>query len=127
MPGNNSPNETHKPISIPTGDGESVSISCRPVYKDQLTQEAEERGIPRARLVKMYLQAGRMFYDLHHPTEGEVKSTHDGGADTIHSMIPKGEENAISIEELLDKIEDDILDIIGQDDEIKRDGWEVYR
>jgi hypothetical protein len=49
-------------------------------------------------------------------------------AKTIREMVPEGKENAVDVRnELPEMIENELLDIVDQDPEIKRSGWEVYR
>lgn len=48
--------------------------------------------------------------------------------ETIRDFIPEGKDNAVDIrDELLDRIEDEILNICREDPEINIDNWEAYR
>jgi hypothetical protein len=48
--------------------------------------------------------------------------------ETIRDFIPEGEDDAVDIrDELLDKIEDEILNICREDPKIKIDNWEAYK
>ena len=58
----------------------------------------------------------------------ETPDQQDSSAVTIRELIPEGEENAVDIrDELLEKIDDQLLEIVNSDPEITLDGWEVYR
>jgi len=90
----------------------------------------EEYGFPsRSAFLRCMVELG-----IQNLTKDYLQDEHDTQeaegveAKTIREMVPQGEENAVDVRNKLpEMIENELLDIVDQDPEIKRSGWEVYR
>jgi hypothetical protein len=63
-------------------------------------------------------------------TESQQEEPQEGyQPPTIRELIPKGEENSLDMSDELweEKLRDEIMDIVSEDPELNRDGFEVYR
>lgn len=68
---------------------------------------------------------------MHAFVEHDPRNQHQDSPDnvvTIRDYIPEGKENAVDVrEELIKEIENDLLNIVNNDPEVKLEGWKVYR
>jgi len=87
----------------------------------------------RAAAIRSLVILGMREYTLGDPrrTNDEPIKNKNGeySPTTIRELIHEGKENSLSLKEdgLIDKINNQLLDIIDEDPKIKREGWEVYR
>jgi hypothetical protein len=104
-----------------------VRFYTRKFHREELDQIAEELGTgSRSEALRWLIQIGRRSIVQNDPRNQE--GTTDSEATTIRDLVPEGEDNAVDIRgELLDIIDEQLLEIIEDDPEIKRDGWEVYK
>lgn len=104
-------------------------MNVPPYIKEEIKEEADQRGLTQAQLCRMLIQMGLKFEEIYHPTEGDTQAVSRESHDLspFVQLIPKGEENAIHIDEYVEKIEENIFDIINETDQITQDNWEVYR
>jgi hypothetical protein len=116
-------------VSITDSEGEKFVMNVPPYIKEEIEDEAERKGMSQSGLCRLYIQMGKRFNQLYHPLEGEreIGDERSNGTAPLLDEVPRGKSNSIRIEELVERIEEDILDIIEASDELKRDGWEVYR
>lgn len=121
---NDSDNES---ISFLDAEGNHITTTTSKVLKQELTEEAEDMGTNRSALIRRYIIAGRRLSQIYDPREAENITDTENKDDPIRNLVPKGKNNAISIEELGEKVKNDIIDIVENDDQINRDGWEVYK
>lgn len=121
---NDSDNES---ISFLDAEGNHITTTTSKVLKQELTEEAEDMGTNRSALIRRYIIAGRRLSQIYDPREAENITDTENKDDPIRNLVPKGKNNAISIEELGEKVKNDIIDIVENDDQITRDGWEVYK
>jgi len=100
--------------------------------RERYNKLAEEYGFPsRAAFLRHMVQLGMNTLVEQDPTNKQSSTTTAQNDDpvTIRELIPEGEENAVDItsefwEEIL---RDEILDIVEQDPEIKRNGFYAYK
>jgi len=105
-------------------------VSFRTTRRDELDELEEEYGFPsRSAFLRCMVQLGiENLTKEYVQEEEENQNVNSSDAKTIREMIPEGEENAVDVRnELPEMIENDLLDIVDQDPEINRSGWEVYR
>jgi hypothetical protein len=121
---NDSDNES---INFLDAEGNHITTTTSKVLKQELTEEAEDMGTNRSALIRRYIIAGRRLSQIYDPREAENVTDTESKDDPIRNLVPKGKNNAISIEELGEKVKNDIIDIVENDDQINRDGWEVYK
>jgi hypothetical protein len=111
-------------------EGTDIHITTSAVLKEELEKEAEEHGISTSALIRKYIIAGRRLSQLYDPRERGSRQK-DSSSETrlnhVRQRVPEGEENAISLDKLGKQLQEDIIDIVEEDDEIKRDGWEIHR
>jgi len=110
-----------------TDSGGTVTNRFADVHKEELTQAAKDLGFSsRAQAIRHWVEIGRKATIETDPRQNEVNT--DTDAKTIREMVPKGKENAVDMrDELIEIIEHEILEIVTDDDKIKKDGWKVYR
>jgi hypothetical protein len=111
-------------------EGNDIHITTSAALKEELEKEAEEHGISTSALIRKYIIAGRRLSQLYDPRERGLEQENTSSKNQLNHIrqrVPEGEENAISLDELGKQLQDDIIDIVEQDEEIKRDGWEIYR
>lgn len=110
-----------------TESGETVTNRFADVHKEELTQAAKDLGFSsRAQAIRHWIEIGRKATIETDPRQNQTNP--DTDAKTIRELVPKGEENAVDMrDELIEIIEEQILDVVTNDDKIKKSGWKVYR
>jgi len=113
-------------IGYESGQGD-VYITSTELQLNELDEAAERYDFAsRSEAARFFLNLGMRSFVANDP-RNQSRSEEDDAV-TIRELIPEGKENAISIRDELPKlIDDNILDIVDNDPEIKREGWEVYR
>lgn len=122
--------ERHRLVFRTNPDDPNSQVSFRTTRRDELDEVYEEYGFPsRSAFLRCMVELG--IQNLTKDYLQDKKGTQDTGeseAKTIREMVPEGEENAVDVRSKLpEMIENELLDIVDQDPEIKRTGWEVYR
>lgn len=122
--------ERHRMVFRMNPDDPDSQVSFRTTRRDELDEIYKEYGFPsRSAFLRCMVELG--IQDLtkeYFQDEDDAQESGDSEAKTIREMVPKGKENAVDVRnELPEMIENDLLDIVDQDPEIKRSGWEVYR
>lgn len=124
---NDSDNET---IQFKDSEGNNIYTTTSAVLKEELEEEAEKHGVSTSALVRKYIIAGMRLSQLYDPRDREAEQK-DSSSKTrlghIRQRVPEGEENAISLDKLGKRLQTDIIDIVEEDDKIKREGWNIYR
>jgi hypothetical protein len=116
------------------GDGGlDKSINFDMVNKEEFHEKMDSYGFStKARAARYFINIGMRSIVENDP---RIESSRSSQAErdnyspkTIRDFIPEGEENAVDIrDELLEKIEDEILNICREDPEINIDNWEVHK
>ena len=111
-----------------TSDGEKLRFSTTNIHKEKIDETAEELGInSRSEAIRLFIEVGRKQILQNNP-KNTTSPVGTDEATTIREMIPEGKENAVDIrDELPEIIDDELIQIVEEDSEINRDGWEVYR
>ena len=122
--------ERHRLVFRMNPDDPDSTVSFRTTRRDEMDEVYEEYGFPsRSAFLRCMVELG--IQNLTKDYLQDESDTQDSGgieAKTIREMVPEGEENAVDVRnELPEMIENELLDIVDQDPEIKRSGWEVYR
>lgn len=98
--------------------------------KEELDSLAEEYGFPtRSAFLRCMVRMGMNSLVENEPVEANREYKTQRNSVTIRELVPKGEENAVDMTgEFWDEIlRDQMLDIVEQDPEIKRNGYEIHR
>lgn len=113
-------------IGYESGQGD-ISITSTELQLNELDDAAQKYDFAsRSEAARYFMNLGMRSFVANDP-RNQSRSENDNAV-TIRELIPEGKENAISIrDELSELIDDNILDIVDNDPEINRDGWEVYR
>ena len=122
--------ERHRLVFRLNPNDPDSQVSFRTTRRDELTEIYEEYGFPsRSAFLRCMVQLGiENLTKDYVQKEEKTQNVENSEAKTIREMIPEGEENAVDVRNELPKmIENDLLDIVDQDPEINRSGWEVYR
>jgi len=112
-------------------DAEEKTVPVRlytdEIHKEELDSYAEDLGTAsRAQALRLLVEIGRRSIVQNDPRN--QPGSGEGSATTIRELVPKGEENSVDLRsELMEIIDKQILEIIEDDPEINREGWEVYR
>ena len=118
----------------PDPDKRNLQASVGELQLSEIDELKEEYNFSsRSETIRCLIQIGLNSIVENDPRNvGTVRDPSD--AATVRDFVPRGKNEAIPLIEgdgetqgLVEKIEDDILDIIDEDEEIKRDGWKVYR
>jgi DNA-binding MarR family transcriptional regulator len=111
-------------IQFDTRGDKNFLFSTAEHHKEELTEAAEELGMARSAAIRHWIEIGRRSMIENDPrNKPEQKSE----SNPIRDLIPKGEDNAVDIrDELPQLIEDALIDIVDEDEEITRDGFDVY-
>jgi hypothetical protein len=89
--------------------------------------------VSKAQAARYFINIGMKSIVENDPRNVENNRPSRSGQDnyspeTIRDFIPEGKDNAVDIrDELLDRIEDEILNICREDPAINIDNWEAYR
>lgn len=124
---NNNDNES---LHFKDADGNHIHTSTSGQLREELEKDAEERGVTLSAIVRKYIIAGRRLSQIYDPREQEEERKENSsraGLNPVRKRVPEGKENAISLDELSTHLQNDVIDIVEEDDEIKRDGWEIYK
>jgi hypothetical protein len=93
-------------------------------------REAERRGMNRSEIIRVYAAAGRKMLDEYEP-ESSIDQTHSPLRDAIVEHVPVGEDEASSIDEITEKvinqIEDEVWDVLIEEESISRSGNRFYQ
>ncbi len=113
-------------IGYESGQGD-IYITSTELQLNELDDAAQKYDFAsRSEAARYFMNLGMRSFVANDP-RNQSRSESDNAV-TIRELIPEGKENAISIrDELSELIDDNILDIVDNDPEINRDGWEVYR
>ena len=100
--------------------------------KEVFNKLKEQYGFAKdAQAARTFLKLGMMSIVDNDPRHSMPSEADDKGADpvTIRELIPEGEENAVDItdEFWAELLRERMLDIVEDDPEIHRKGFEVYR
>lgn len=100
--------------------------------KEMFNELKEQYGFAKdAQAARTFLKLGMMSIVDNDPRHSMSSEADDKGVDpvTIRELIPEGEENAVDItdEFWADLLRERMLDIVEDDPEIHRNGYEVYR
>jgi hypothetical protein len=118
----------------PEKEGQSLAVTVSDPQLEEIEQRKEDLNFSsRSEALRYFIQIGMNSIVENDPrNRGSVDS--NVIAPKVRDFVPEGEENAIPIingddetETLVEKIENEILDIVDEDPEIIRDGWEVYQ
>lgn len=92
--------------------------------------EAERRGMDRSSLIRTYAAAGRKMLDEYEP-EKSMDRNRSPLRDVIVEHVPVGEDEARSIDEItervINQIEDEVWDVLIEDGAISRSGNRFYQ
>lgn len=121
-------------VSVQTEDGR-IGFSTTGFHKENLKEEADKMGLSLSAACRYWISSGLRLHDELDPRNGDFEPTTTEESDALTSFIvssiPEGEDNAEHmdeiIEQLQDEIEDRFLDVIEDQDNINRDGWEVSK
>lgn len=122
--------ERHRLVFRMNPDDPDSQVSFRTTRRDELDDIYEEYGFPsRSAFLRCMVELGIQNLTKDYlQEEDDTQAVGESEAKTIREMVPEGEENAVDVRnELPEMIENELLDIVDQDPEIKRSGWEVYR
>ena len=126
--------ERHRMVFRMNPEDPDSQMSFRTTRRDEMDKIYGEYGFPsRSAFLRCMVELGiqNLTKDyLHDENDPEdcSQEVRDSEAKTIREMIPEEKENAVDVRnELPGMIEEELLDIVDQDPEIKRSGWEVYR
>lgn len=121
-------------VSLPGQEADShrpLKISSSNLNIERFERLKEEYNFTsKSEAARYFLNLGMMSM-----VETDPRHTGSGGTDepfnpvTIRELIPEGKDNSVDISgEFWDEIlRDEMLDIVEEDPEIKRDGYEAYR
>ena len=117
-----------------TKDGESLAgFYAGDEWKEVVDEFVDESPFPnRSEAIRALVIMGIRSSILDDPrrreNQEETSSPDEFTPVTIRELVPEGEENALSLrDEFTDIIDEKIIEIVENDPEIKRKGWEVYR
>lgn len=92
-------------------------------------EESEERGMYRSTMVRAYAAVGKQLLEQHHPKV--VLEPQRTLKRIIEQNVPKSEKSAENIEEIaekvIDDVEEEILAVLAKSDQIHQLGDQFYR
>lgn len=99
--------------------------------KEEIDKKAEKNGFPsRSAYLRTMFRLGENTLIEQDPTKkSSTAETQDDNSVTIRELVPEGQENAVDMtDEFWEEIlRDEMLNIVEQDPEIKRDGYDIYK
>jgi hypothetical protein len=117
-------------ITLPQ-QGERLKTELKEPDKDMFDELKEQYGFTHtSQAARCFLKLGMMSAvdnDPRHSTASQPSE--EFSPVTIRQLIPEGTENAVEMtDEFWEQIlRDEMLDIVSDDPEIKRDGFKIYR
>lgn len=122
-------------IALSDGEGGTVGVNAGTEWIDTVNEFVEESPYTsRSAALRSLVFLGMYTFvhgdprTLKPEDENPTDDSEEHSPTTIRELIPEGEENAASIKtEIPEQIEEQLIDIVEEDPEIKRKGWEVYR
>ena len=100
--------------------------------KAEIEEEAEELGFnSTSAAARYFIQIGREFEPRLNPQKKiekvqQSEETTPKQTNPIHDHLPEDPDEAITIDELAERLDDYIFHICSNDDKVARDGREVY-
>jgi len=111
-------------IQFDTRGNKNLQFTTAEHHKQELKEAAEELGLARSAAIRHWIEIGRRSTIVNDPRNDPGQKSE---SNPIKELIPKGKEDSVDIrDELPQLIEDALIDIVDEDDEIHRDGFEVY-
>jgi len=110
-------------------DGENLNIRTPKLEKERIDNLVDEYGFQsRASFCRHMIYLGINTLVENDPSNKDYSESTNNEAVTIREITPKGEENAVEIDDFWEEImKNKFLDIVENDPEIKREGFSVYR
>jgi hypothetical protein len=111
-------------IQFDTRGDRNLQFTTAEHHKEELKEAAEELGLSRSAAIRHWIEIGRRSTIVNDPRNDPERKSE---SNPVKELIPEGKENSVDIrDELPQLIEDALIDIVDEDDEIQRDGFEVY-
>ena len=116
-------------LRMNSNDGEYTQ-NFKSIRREVLDEYAEKYGFPsRSAFMRAMIELGISTLEYSDPRERDSDSTSEEQGVTVRELVPEGEENAVDMtnefwEEIL---RDKMLDIVEQDPEINRNGYQIYK
>jgi len=120
---------TNSVITVDTRGDKNWMISAPDDLKQMVDAEADELNMSTAATARYYIQLGRKLGSIHDPRIKRDDSPNNEQTKTemspFHKHLPK-RDNSITIEEYMEILEKYMYDICEEDENIQRDGREVW-
>lgn len=117
-------------ITLPE-QGEEISVVVPEPDKDTFDELKKQYGFTYdSEAARCFLKLGMMSAVDNDPRHSTTSQTgEEFSSVTIRQLLPEGAENAVDMtDEFWEQIlRDEMMDIVKDDPEIKRDGFEIYR
>jgi hypothetical protein len=116
----------------------NVIVSLSEMDYEKLEELKEQYGLKnKSAAVRYFTNLGMrsaVENDPRHSTTEDTESQQEEPQEsyrppTVRELIPEGEENSLDMSDELwdEKLRDEIMDVVSEDPQINRDGFEVYR
>lgn len=116
------------------GLDEQLRTSLSDVDAEEFEQRVEQYGFnSKSEAARFFINIGMKSIVQNDPrdpqsTNDSIESEEEYDHRTIREFVPEGEENSVDVrDELLDKIDGELLNICMEDPEITVDNFQVYR
>lgn len=116
----------------PDGDSqrksERIEIQAGEVNKKQIDDRIEDLGFPsKAAGYRYFINLGMNAYAETDPRNVEAKETDGYTPLTLRDVLPEDKENALDLrDEVLERIEDELLQEAQNDPKIQIEGWNAW-
>lgn len=124
-----------QPVSIrpwPDKQG-NLTVTLSDPQLEEVEKRKEQLNLDsRSEALRYFIQIGMHSVIENDPRNHEGSPTTDTGP-MIRDFVPEGKENSIPLvdsdgqETLVDLIEKSLIDIVDEDPQINRDGWDVHK
>lgn len=108
------------------------SLGMTELHMEELEEFTEEYDFStRAACARYLVQMGMHAMKAKDPRNKSSEQEGENPTPRITDYVPEGKENAIELrgdeDSLVDRIEDDLLEVVQSDPEVVLDGWKVYK
>lgn len=118
--------EKNTTIGIEHRGDQNLTVTVPNNMEEIIAEDAEKLGMSKSAACRYWIQIGRKLGPIYDPREENDEEDRKQSPSAFHEYLPDDPDEAITLDEYVDKIEEYIFDICESDELINRDGREVY-
>jgi hypothetical protein len=118
--------EENTTIGIDHRGGQNLTVTIPNNLEEIIAEDAEELGMSKSAACRYWIQIGRKLGPIYDPREDDGDTSQRQQPSPFHEHLPDDPDEAITLDEYVDRLEKYMFDICESDELINREGREVY-